>query len=167
MAGVIYYSKRLHRYRGKYKEEAKQVTKMQEEVDNMEQFGGQAGTKDEALEMMQNPLAVQMQQMQARLDRKNAEVQQEERKRKEDESEARQEHINALQGDRDKLQQELEKLRQDLIMSQPTSRGGAAPVAVPVSAAASVGVGRGPAKVAVRAEFDIGRPAGRKKKDVE
>jgi len=133
----------------------------------MAQFGGQAGTKDETLEMMQNPMVVQMQQMQARLDRKNAEVQQEERKNKEIESEARQEHITNLQSDRDKLQAELEKLKQDLILSQPTSRGAPTAVAVPVSAAASVGVSRGQPKAVVRAEFDTGRPAARKKKDVE
>jgi len=59
LAAVVYAAKRLHRYRGKYKQEAAAVGKMQEEVDNMEQFGGQAGTKDETLEMMQNPMVVQ------------------------------------------------------------------------------------------------------------
>jgi len=164
LAGVFYCGKRLHRYRMKYKSEAAQVGKMTEEVDNMEQFGGQSGTKDEQLEMMSNPMVVQMQQMQARLDSKNAEVLKEEAKTREEQSEVRQEHIANLQTDRDKLAEELERLKAELALSQPSGRPVAA-VAVPVSGTGAVRAGV-PAKRAepVRAQFDTGRPAARRKK---
>ena len=38
--------KRLYRYRNKYYAERAAVDRMQEEVDEMEQFGGQAGIPD-------------------------------------------------------------------------------------------------------------------------
>jgi len=165
LAGVVYAAKRLHRYRTKYKTETAAVGKMTEEVDNMEQFGGQAGTKDETLEMMSNPMVVQMQQMQARLDAKNKEVLAEEKQRREDESEARQEHIGALQQDRDKLQEELERLKAELALSQPAGRPAAA-VAVPVAGTGAAARTATPAKRAepARAQFDTGRPGTRKKK---
>jgi len=167
LALVIYAGKRLHRYRNKYKTEAAAVNKMQEEVDNMEQFGGQAGTKDEQLEMMSNPMVVQMQQMQARLDRKNAEVMAEEEKTRVQESEVRQEHIQNLQTDRDKLESELAELKKQLALSQPTGRPAAAvAVAVPTSGGGSSRPATTKAEP-VRAQFDTGRPAGRKKKDVD
>jgi len=136
----------------------------------MEQFGGTAGTKDEQLEMMQNPMVVQMQQMQARLDKKNQEVVQAEAKEREDASEARQDHISALQGDRDKLQEELEKLKAELALA--SSRGAPMPaVALAVSTpggSAGVNVGRPAAKrEPARADFETGRPGQRKKKDVD
>jgi len=113
--------------------------------------------------MMQNPMVVQMQQMQARLDRKNEEVLREEAKDREQASEARQEHINALQGDRDTLAQELERLKAELALSQ---RGPAPAVAVAVATPTTGATpGRAPPKKAPkRAEFDGGRGQ-RKKKD--
>jgi len=166
-AGVAYCAKRLHRYREKYKAESEKVAKAQEEVDNMEQFGGQAGNKDEALEMISNPMVVQMQQMQARLDRKNAEVLAEEKDQREKESAARQDHIGNLQSDRDKLQAELEKLKAELALST------AAPVATAVAVDTPVATAPGRQAAAkkpatARADFDTGRPGGpKKKKDVD
>jgi len=169
LAAIVYASKRLHRYRKKYHEESKQVEKMQEEVDNMEQFGGQAGTKDETLEMMSNPMVVQMQQMQARLDRKNAEVMAEERKERQDASEVRQEHISALQTDADKLREELEELKKQLALSQPSGRPAVAvAVAVPSSGGAHPHRAPPPARSeSTRQQFDSGRPGPRKKKEID
>jgi hypothetical protein len=127
IAGVFYVGKRLHRFRKKYKGTSKEVAKMQEEVDEMEQFGGSAGNKDEAIEMMSNPLVVQMKDMQARLDKKNKEVIEEEERQRAKASEMRQEAISALQSDRDKLNQELEKLKAELADAEATRRTVAVP----------------------------------------
>jgi hypothetical protein len=160
--GVVYFGKRLHRYRTKYHQERKDVEKMGEEVNNMEQFGGQAGNKDEQLEMMANPMVVQAQQLQARLDSKNEEVMAEEAVFQEKASEARQEHIQALQTDRNALEAELEALKQQLELQNPRiaavarasmSRPATKPATAPVRAA----------KKAPAADFQTGRPGARKK----
>jgi len=113
---VIYMINRLHRYRSKYHDERKAVEAMQEEVDNMEQFGGAAGRKDEELEMQANPLVIQMRDMQAALDARNNEIKIEEARMREEESAARQEAITALQTDKDRLARELEKLKAELAL---------------------------------------------------
>jgi len=162
-AAIFYVFKRLHRYRKKYKETDKEVNKMQEEVDEMEQFGGAAGNKDEALEMMSNPMVIQMQDMQAQLDRKNKEVLAEEEQNKAAESHARQEHIGKLQTDRDDLAAELERLKAEL---QAAEVPAAAHVATEVEAPTE------PKKhkrtdTAVRAQIDDKPMAARKKKNVD
>jgi chromosome segregation ATPase len=103
---------------------------MQEEVDEMEQFGGAAGNKDEAVEMMANPMVVQMKDMQARLDKKNKEVMEEETNQRQKASEMRQEAIQALQTDRDKLAQELEEMKRQLADLESSRRtvAGATPL---------------------------------------
>jgi len=166
LTGVIYCAKRLHRYRKKYKSETKAVERMEEEVNNMEQFGGQSGSKDEQLEMMSNPLVVQAQQLQARLDSKNAEVLAEEKKERTARSEARQDHISALQSDRDKMAEELEKLKAELALSQPAGRPAAA-VAVPVAGTGAAVRTGAPKREPARAQFDVAPRGGPRKKEVE
>jgi len=114
VAFIAYLIKRLHRYRSKYHEERKAVEAMQEEVDNMEQFGGSAGRKDDEVEMQQNPLVIQMRDMQAALDARNNELKLEEARVRDEESAARREAIEAMMADRDKMAKELEKLRAEL-----------------------------------------------------
>lgn len=126
---VFYWMQRLHRYRGKLHEEREQVKKQREEVEEMEQFGGHAGQKDDEVEMMSNPMVVQMKDMQARLDKKAVELQQAEGAQRQAETAVRQEHITQLKSDRDTLQQELERLRSQLA-SQAKTTG--RPVAVDV-----------------------------------
>jgi len=163
MAGVFYVFKRLHRYRKKYKETDKQVKEMSQEVDEMEQFGGSAGQKDEAMEMMSNPMVVQMKDMQAKLDRKNKEVVQEEEKQRQQESEARQEHITKLQDDRDKLAEELERLKKELTSAPQREVETAKPVSPDTRGPKRQGSGRSK-DTAVRAQFDAKPPAPRRKK---
>lgn len=113
---VLYAIGRLTRYRKKYHEERDAVKKQQEEVDEMEQFGGSAGTKDDEVEMQTNPLVVQMKDMQARLDKKNDEMRKVEIEQRQQESAARSEHINALKNDRDTMLAELERLKAELAL---------------------------------------------------
>lgn len=164
--GVFYTMKRMHRYRGKLHETRKKVDEMRQEVDEMEQFGGQAGTKDDALEMVQNPMVVQMKDLQAKLDKKNAEVQREQVKQRQMESEARQEHIVNLQGDRDALAEELERLKEEYNRQQAAKQ---APRAMHRETSGSTSPA--PSRTApVRAEMSARPPkerSGRKKKELE
>jgi hypothetical protein len=123
LAFLIYAINRLHRYRGKYHEERIAVQKQQEEVDEMEQFGGHAGVKDDEVEMMSNPMVIQMKDMQAQLDAKNQEMRLAEQQARAQQSAVRQDHINNLQHDRDALAMELERLRQELSAQNAAAAG--------------------------------------------
>lgn len=116
--GCFYAAKRLHRYRKKYHAERDAVDKMQDEVETMEQFGGQAGTKDDAVVMSANPLVTQLKEMQAKVDEQDAKLA-EERAQAHTE---RREFIDQLQTDRDVLAKELEKL-QATLQQQASFRG--------------------------------------------
>jgi len=166
--GVVYTIKRMHRYRGKLHDTRKKVDEMRQEVDEMEQFGGQAGTKDDALEMVQNPMVVQMKDLQAKLDKKNAEVVKEQQKQRQMESEARQEHIVNLQTDRDALSEELERLKSEYQRQQASKQ---APRAMHRETSGSAVSGSPPARQApVRADLPSRPPKERgakKKRELE
>jgi ribosomal protein L29 len=121
---VFFSGSRLTRYRKKYHQERENVKKMEEEVTEMEQFGGQAGTltKDEEVAMTANPLVRQMKDMQKRLDAKELAMRQAEQDARLAESEVRQLHINELASDRDDLAAELEALKQQLAAQQKGQR---------------------------------------------
>jgi len=119
--GAVYWMFRLYRYRKKYHTERDNVKTMTEEVEEMEQFGGKAGTKDDEVQMISNPLVLQMKDMQARLDKNQMELRRQENVESKAQVELRKEHINALQTDRDKLMAELERLKGELAISGGTS----------------------------------------------
>jgi hypothetical protein len=117
---VLYCAQRLYRYRGKYHEEARAVKEQEEEVATMEQFGGQAGTKDEEVVMKSNPLVTQMKDMQARLDQTQLAIREQENKQKAEATVVRHEHIQELQADRDALAEELNRMRAEIEAVQST-----------------------------------------------
>jgi len=122
----IYCGIRLQRYRKKYLKEAEAVDKMQDEVNEMEQYGGGAGTKDDEVEMIPNIMVVQLQQLQEQQNAKTKEEQEREVEQLRLESEERKKHIVTLRSDRDNLAAELAKLQTELQKQQQ------APVARPV-----------------------------------
>jgi len=122
----IYCGCRLQRYRKKFANEAKRVDGMQDEVDEMEQYGGTAGTKDEEVEMVPNIMVVQLQQIQESHDAKSKEEKEKELEQLRLETEERRKHLETLRADRDNLAAELAQLQSDLNKQQN------APVARPV-----------------------------------
>jgi len=138
---VLYFSQRLYRYRAKYKAEAAAVLEQAEEVATMEEYGGQAGLKDEEVVMKSNPLVMQMKDMQARLDQTQLAIREQENRQKAEATAVRQEHIQDLQADRDALADELNRLRaqiEDAQAPQSSSRPQAVQMA-PMSAMAMGG----------------------------
>jgi hypothetical protein len=87
----------------------------------MEQFGGKAGTKDDEVQMISNPLVLQMKDMQARLDKNQMELRRQENLESKAQVELRTEHIGALKTDRDKLLEELERVKAQLALSTGTT----------------------------------------------
>jgi len=116
----VYCGCRLARYRKKWKNAAEAVDKIKEEVAEMEQFGGTAGTKDDEVEMIQNPMVVQLQSL--RENTKTKDEQDAAIRTLEEENKTRQENLAALRGSVEQLTAELERLRGEL------ERQNAAPV---------------------------------------
>lgn len=120
---LAYCAFRLFRYRGKYHKERDEADRLQEEVDNMKQFGGEAGNKDDAVQMTSNPLSVQLKDVQKQYDAEELKLKQAENELRSQEGEIRSEHIKDMRSNRDKLAEELERLKQQL-KEQQLSGGG-------------------------------------------
>jgi len=121
LIAMFYWIFRLTRYRKKLDAETENVKNMTEEVDEMEQFGGKAGSKDDEVQMISNPLVLQMKDMQARLDKNQMELRRQENLESKAQVELRTEHISALKSDRDKLLEELERVKSQLALSSGTT----------------------------------------------
>jgi len=118
---LVYMAFRLFRYREKYHKEREEADRLQEEVENMRQFGGDSGNKDDQVAMTSNPLSVQLKDMQARYNAEDMKLQAAESDLRKQEGEIRQEHIKNMRDNRDKLADELEKLKRQLAETQAAS----------------------------------------------
>jgi flagellar basal body-associated protein FliL len=125
IAGLVlltYCAFRLYRYRNKYKEQKEEADRLQEEVENMRQFGGEAGNKDDQVNMTANPLAVQLKDVQAKFNEEDLKLQQAEADLRKQEGEIRQEHIRNMRENRDQLASQLEKLKRQLAETQASNQ---------------------------------------------
>jgi len=115
---LTYCAFRLFRYREKYHTEREEADRLQEEVENMKQFGGDSGNKDDQVAMTANPLAVQLKDVQARYNEEELKLQAAEASLRKQEGEIRANHIDNMRENRNKLAQELEKLKAQLAEAQ-------------------------------------------------
>jgi hypothetical protein len=125
IAGLVlltYCAFRLYRYRSKYKDQKEEADRLQEEVENMRQFGGEAGNKDDQVNMTANPLAVQLKDVQAKFNEEDIKLQQAEADLRIQEGEIRQEHIRNMRENRDALAAQLEKLKRQLAETQAANQ---------------------------------------------
>merc|ERR1712194_614201 len=95
---------------------------MGDEVEEMEEFGGGAGSKDDELEMKSNPLVVQMADMQRNLDENKKKLAAEQSAQLRQESQDRQDHISTLSLDRERLAAELDRLKAKLSTQVQTTQ---------------------------------------------
>jgi len=157
IAGLVlltYCAFRLYRYRNKYKEQKEEADRLQEEVENMRQFGGEAGNKDDQVAMTANPLAVQLKDVQGRLNEEDVKLQAAESDLRKQEGDIRQEHIRNMRDNRDKLATQLEALKRQLAETQAASQP---------KATFEEDTGSGPSYATdepVREEFDGGQSGG-------
>jgi len=121
---AFYWISRLFRYKKKFEKEKEAVAIKKDEVEEMQQFGGTAGAKDDEVEMTANPLVIQMKDMERRMNENQIKIQQEEAENQKLESEARQDHIQKLNDDRSKLATDLAALKAELAKqkSAPVSK---------------------------------------------
>jgi len=119
---LVYCAFRLFRYREKYHTEREEADRLQEEVENMKQFGGDSGNKDDQVAMTANPLAVQLKDVQARYNEEELKLQAAEASLRKQEGDIRAQHIDNMRDNRNKLAQELEKLKAQLAEAQAASQ---------------------------------------------
>jgi len=112
----------LFRYREKYHTEREEADRLQEEVENMKQFGGDSGNKDDQVAMTANPLAVQLKDVQARYNEEELKLQAAEASLRKQEGDIRAQHIDNMRDNRNKLATELEKLKAQLAEAQAASQ---------------------------------------------
>jgi len=175
---LMYMAVRLFRYRQKYHDERAEADRLKEEVQNMAQFGGDAGTKDDQVAMTENPLAAQLKHLQQAVKEEDIKLQQAEQGLRLQEAEIRKDHIDNMRSNRDKMMSELERLKAQLAEQQAAAGGPSAMEDAPSShyaqPAYSGGAGDASADLgsygqsddgAYRAGFDQYQAPGPKKKD--
>jgi len=111
---LLYLAFRLFRYRKKYHEEKDEADRLKEEVENMQQFGGEAGNRDDQVNMTENPLAAQLAHLQQAVKEEDVKLQEAEQHLKVQEADIRKDHIENMRSNRDKMLAELERLKKQL-----------------------------------------------------
>jgi len=151
---------RLIRYRRKYHEERAEAEELREQAQELDEKHGGLGVYDEEVEMIANPLVVEMQQLQKQLEQTNAHLKTQE--------EMDETQMAALDKERQRILEEIKRVK-DAIAAQAKS----APQRtdeIPPSGAVAVGVGSGGTASsgtgAERQEFNQGPTARRKKQDL-
>jgi len=120
LAFLIYIAVRLFRYRKKYHDEKDEANRLKEEVENMTQFGGEAGNRDDQVVLTKNPLAQQLAHLQQAVKEEDVKLQEAEQNLKLQEADIRKEHIDNMRNNRDKMMAELERLKGQLGEAQAT-----------------------------------------------
>jgi len=146
---------RLIRYRKKYHEEKAEAEELREQAQELDEKHGGLGVYDDEVEMMANPLVVEMQELQKQLEQTNAHLKTQE--------ELDEMQMAALDKERQRILEEIKRVK-DAIQAQ----GKTAPTRVdevpPSGAVAGAGSGTTTAGTgAERQEFGQA-PTGRRKK---
>jgi len=107
----IYAISRLVRYRKKYHEERQEAEVLREEAQELDEKHGGLGVYDEEVEMIPNPLVVEMQELQKKLEQTNNDLKTQE--------EMDETHMASLDKERQKILDEIKRVK-EAIASQKT-----------------------------------------------
>jgi TolA-binding protein len=181
MLVILYAIARLKRYRKKFHKERDDVRKMEEEVMDMEMYGGGVHQRHESLVLTANPMQMQIADLQKRLDKNEIEMLEAENKQRLALSKERQKQISNLQADRERLAKELESARaaleaatvQPVVFRVSTSGPSGGTTSSPnATGGEGGGGGEGGVPSATRARtkerkaFGAAKPQGKKKKSL-
>eukprot|EP00456_Euglypha_rotunda_P033255 TRINITY_DN257_c0_g1_i14.p1 TRINITY_DN257_c0_g1~~TRINITY_DN257_c0_g1_i14.p1 ORF type:complete len:1655 (+),score=112.57 TRINITY_DN257_c0_g1_i14:872-5836(+) len=152
---------RLIRYRKKYHEERAEAEELREQAQELDEKHGGLGVYDDEVEMIANPLVVEMQELQKQLEQTNAHLKTQE--------EMDETQMAALDKERQRILEEIKRVK-DAIAAQAKNNPTRVDEIPPSGAVAvSVGSGGGTASSgtgAERQEFNQGPTARRKKQDL-
>jgi len=144
---------RLIRYRTKYREKKKQLDQLNERAAELDEYAGGLGIADEEVDMVANPLVVEMQELEKQVKSINDDIAKEG-----EENQA----IDELERERQRLFAEITKIKEQLAKDQQAAAAARVSVAAPATGLAT------PAPAAKREpkRHDFGdakRPARKKK----
>lgn len=104
---------RLVRYRRKYKEKQAALTDLKERAQQLDEFAGGLGVADEEVDMVANPLVIEMQELEAQIKKVNDNL------NLNKETETRE--IDHLEVERQRLHKEIERVKQLMSQQQKTA----------------------------------------------
>jgi len=146
---------RLIRYRKKYHEEKIEAEELREQAQELDENHGGLGVYDPEVEMIANPLVVQMQELQKQLDKTNASLKTQE--------EMDETQMSALDKERQRILEEIKRVR-DAIAQQKAAEARRVDE-VPATDAASGASGAGTSASSDRQDFGPSSAPRRKKQD--
>jgi len=101
---------RLIRYRKKYKQQKQELNALHEKAKELDEYAGGLGIADEEVDMVANPLVVEMQELQDQIDKVNKEMNLQEQK---DEQE-----MDGLERERRRLFDEIKRVKDEMAKAQ-------------------------------------------------
>jgi len=124
----IYCCCRLYRNRMKYKETREEADLAQEDVENMQNFGGKTGRKDQEIMLTENPMVASLN---TQVDKKTVEETEAEIQLKAEQAEIRQKALREQRDNKDDLEKELARLQRELQNSTAVNESGPKSMAAP------------------------------------
>jgi len=152
---------RLIRYRRKYHEERAEAEELREQAQELDEKHGGLGVYDDEVEMIANPLVVEMQELQKQLEQTNAHLKTQE--------EMDEHQMAALDKERQRILEEIKRVKDAIAAQAKTNPTRVDEIPPSGAVAVSVGSGTGTASSgtgAERQEFNQAPAARRKKQDL-
>jgi len=152
---------RLIRYRRKYHEERAEAEELREQAQELDEKHGGLGVYDDEVEMIANPLVVEMQELQKQLEQTNAHLKTQE--------EMDEHQMAALDKERERILEEIKRVKDAIAAQAKTNPTRVDEIPPSGAVAVSVGSGSGTASSgtgAERQEFNQAPAARRKKQDL-
>jgi len=109
--GVCYMGSRLWRYRQKYHKERKAVADLEEKVKDMTTLGANVVNLDADVEMVENPMVIQMRELQKAYDANELKLKAAQAEERQQLAGERQNQLRSMEDDRVRLQNELAQLK--------------------------------------------------------
>jgi len=143
---IAYILSRLVRYRRKYKENVKKETELKKQRDYLDENAGGLGIADDEIDMMANPLVIELQNLEVQIRKVNEEMGvQEERDRK---------TMERLETERRRVYAEIERVREAMTKAETETEAAAKAAAAAASATATVASTAAPADMGVTVSVD-------------
>jgi len=111
MMAIFYVGSRLWRYRQKYHKERKAVADLEEKVKDMTTLGATAVNLDGDVEMVENPMVIQMRELQKAYDANELKLKAANAEQRQLQAGERQNQLRTMEDDRVRLQNELAQLK--------------------------------------------------------
>jgi len=114
LGALFYCAFRMYRYRAKYHKQKKEADFLKQEVENMQNFGAEAGYTDKEVAMTVNPLAAKIENLDAAVKKEDIDLKKAEIELRDAEASVRTEALREMRERRAKMASELEIMKNQL-----------------------------------------------------